>query len=50
MNERELRFRPQPRPVVGYLALGAGLAGIFTYGLVFVPLALIFSLAALFRG
>lgn len=37
-------------PVMGYCAVGFGLLGIFTIGFVFMPLGLIFSIAALFRG
>jgi len=35
-------------PVMGYCAVGFGLLGIFTIGFVFMPLGLIFSIAALF--
>ena len=37
-------------PIMGYLAVGCGLLGIFTIGFVFMPLGLIFSIWALFRG
>ena len=37
-------------PVMGYCAVGFGLLGIFTIGFVFMPLGLIFSIAALFLG
>ena len=37
-------------PLMGYCAVGFGLLGIFTIGFVFVPLGLIFSIAALFLG
>ena len=52
MAEMELRLTPEPakRPIAGYLAVGFGVAGIISSGLVFVPLALAFSLAALFLG
>ena len=48
----ELRLTPEPakRPIVGYLAVGLGIAGIFVNGVVFVPLAFAFSLASLFMG
>ncbi len=38
------------QPVIGYLAVGCGLLGIFTWGLVFVPMGLAFSIAALIVG
>ncbi len=52
MAEMELRLTPRSRKrrIVGYLAVGFGVAGIFASGLVFVPLALVFSVAALFAG
>jgi hypothetical protein len=51
MADQELRLNPPPRPIVGYMALAAGLAGIFVPGgAFFVPLALILSLVALFSG
>ena len=52
MSEMELRLAPEPRKrrIVGYLAVGFGVAGIFASGLVFVPLAFAFSVAALFAG
>ena len=52
MAQMELRLTPEPakRPIVGYLAVGFGIAGIFASGVVFVPLAFAFSLAALFLG
>ena len=37
-------------PIMGYLAVGCGLLGIFTIGFVFMPLGLIFSIGALFLG
>ena len=37
-------------PIMGYCAVGFGLLGIFTIGFVFMPLGLIFSIAALFLG
>ena len=45
--------QPQPpqeqpeHPLIGYFAVGFGLAGVFTHGVVFVPLALMCSIAAL---
>jgi len=51
MADQELRLNPQREPVAGYLALAAGLAGVFVPGgAFFVPLALILSLVALFSG
>ena len=50
MTELELRLKPPPRPVAGYLAVASGLAGIVTYAIVFVPLALVLGVVALFRG
>ena len=38
------------RPIAGWFAVGFGLLGIFTHGTVFVPLAFIASLIALFLG
>ena len=38
------------KPVLGWLAIGFGLLGIFTNGTLFVPLAFICSMAALFFG
>ena len=38
------------QPIAGWFAVGFGLLGIFTYGYVFVPLALVTSLIALFMG
>lgn len=35
-------------PIAGYLAVGLGLAGIFTAGYIFVPLAFLASVIALF--
>lgn len=40
----------EPTPVAGYLAVGLGLLGIFTMGYIFVPLALLASVIALFSG
>ena len=39
-----------PRPIAGWFAVGFGLMGIFGPGYVFVPLALITSVIALFMG
>ena len=42
---------PAPgHPVAGYFAIGAGLLGIFSIGYIFVPLAFIASIVALFSG
>jgi len=41
---------PEKKPVMGWFAVGSGLLGIFTIGFIFVPLAFIFSLIALFTG
>ncbi len=38
------------KPVLGWLAVGFGVLGIFTKGYVFVPLSFVCSLAALFKG
>ena len=40
----------EPTPVAGYFAVGLGLLGIFTTGYIFVPLALLASVIALFSG
>ena len=37
-------------PIAGYFAIGLGLLGIFSIGYVFVPLAFIASIVALFSG
>lgn len=37
-------------PIIGYLAVGCGLMGIFSWGLIFVPMGLAFSVAALIAG
>jgi len=37
-------------PLLGLFAVGFGLLGIFTIGPVFVPLALVFGLVAIFAG
>ena len=37
-------------PVIGYLAVGCGVMGIFSWGLIFVPMGLAFSVAALIAG
>ncbi len=44
------RPKPETNPIMGKFAVGFGLLGIFTIGMVFVPLALICSLIALFSG
>ena len=41
---------PEKKPIMGWFAIGFGLLGIFTIGFIFVPLALICSLIALFTG
>ena len=38
------------KPVMGWLAVGFGVLGIFTKGYIFVPLAFVCSVAALFVG
>lgn len=38
------------KPILGWLAIGFGLLGIFSKGYIFVPLAFVCSLAALFFG
>lgn len=42
--------RPEGRPIAGYLAIALALAGIFTSGVIFVPLAFVASIIALFSG
>ena len=42
--------RAERKPVLGWLAIGFGRLGIFTNGPIFVPLAFICSMAALFFG
>ncbi len=41
---------PTTAPVMGWFAVGFGLLGIFTIGFIFVPLALICSVIAIFLG
>jgi len=52
MSQIPLRLKPAPdkHPIVGYCAVGCGLAGIFVNGVVFVPIGFIFSLIALVMG
>lgn len=40
----------KPQPVLGWLAVGCGLMGIFFSGIVFVPLAFLISIIALVAG
>ncbi len=42
--------KPDVRPIMGWLAVGFGVLGIFTKGFIFVPLAVVCSLIALFMG
>ncbi len=42
--------KPDVRPIMGWLAVGFGVLGIFTKGYIFVPLAFVCSLIALFMG
>ena len=39
-----------PKPVMGWIAVGAGLLAIFFNGVVFVPIAIVCSIIALFMG
>lgn len=39
-----------PRPVMGWIAVACGILGIFTYGIIFVPIAFVCSIIALFMG
>ncbi|MHA1599171.1 MAG: hypothetical protein ACTSV1_10655 [Alphaproteobacteria bacterium] len=41
---------PQAAPIAGYFAIALALLGIFTSGVIFVPLAFIASIIALFSG
>ncbi len=57
MPQIELSLDPKSKkppddrhPIIGYGAVGFGVAGIFINGLVFVPLGLICSIAALVVG
>ena len=53
MAKRELRLsKPeQPdTPVTGWCAVGFGLLGVFTWGMVFTPIGLVFSVLALLFG
>ena len=45
----KLEKQVQHIPVAGWCAIGFGLLGIFTFAYVFVPLALILSIIALFQ-
>lgn len=51
-DNRASHMPPQPerQPILGWFAVGAGLLGIFGPGILFVPLAIVFSLLALLRG
>ncbi len=40
---------PADQPIIGYFAVGFGILGIFTHAVVFVPLAVICSIVALFK-
>lgn len=43
--------QPAPKkPVLGWLAVGAAVLGIFTHGYIFVPVAVVLSVAALIAG
>lgn len=42
--------QPERQPLLGWFAVGSGLLGIFGPGILFVPLAIVFSLLALLRG
>ncbi|MEQ8665210.1 MAG: hypothetical protein RIC16_05745 [Rhodospirillales bacterium] len=43
-------FSQAPRPVMGWIAVACGILGIFTYGIIFVPIAFVCSIIALFMG
>ncbi|MBT4934278.1 MAG: hypothetical protein HOL66_11745 [Rhodospirillaceae bacterium] len=52
-NEQDNSTPPPPQdaaPIAGYFAIGLALAGIFTTGYIFVPLAFLASIIALFSG
>ncbi len=42
--------KPEVKPIMGWLAVGFAVLGIFTKGYIFVPLAFVCSVAALFMG
>ena len=42
--------KPEVKPIMGWLAVGLAILGIFTKGYIFVPLAFVCSLIALFMG
>jgi len=42
--------QPEKKPVIGWFAVVFGFLGIFTIGIIFVPLGFIFSIIALFSG
>ena len=42
--------KPDVRPIMGWLAVGLAILGIFTKGYIFVPVAFVCSLIALFMG
>ena len=42
--------KPDAKPIMGWFAVGLGVLGIFTKGYIFVPLAFVCSLIALFVG
>jgi hypothetical protein len=52
-NGQDNSTPPPPQdaaPIAGYFAIGLALAGIFTTGYIFVPLAFLASIIALFSG
>ena len=53
-SQREGQWSAQPqaeaRPVMGWIAVGCGVLGILTWAIIFVPLAVVCSIIALFMG
>lgn len=41
---------PGEQPIIGWLAVGCGLLGVFSWGIIFVPMGLAFSIAAIIAG
>jgi len=54
MGSEEISVNPQQQtvpekpPVIGWIAIGSGIIGLFTLAIIFVPIALVCSIIALF--
>lgn len=49
-NNSEPPNEPEEKPLMGWFAVAFGFLGIFTYGVIFVPLGFLFSILAFFWG